>query len=124
MCPLFILPTVQFLKLKPTPILQSMLFKRDKGFFLSQRVPWTTVNLNNCRLCSSAVLCYAVQNFLLWKGGQKHCKNTAPFPPPRLEKNQRFLNLTKRGKPNDIAHRPITQGSTVQNKRGRCIHPE
>ena len=41
----------------------------------------TRKNLNNWTVC------YGVQNSLLWKGGQKHSKNTAktrplPLPPP------------------------------------------
>ena len=63
-------------------------------------------NLNNWTVC------YEVQNSLLWKGGKKHGKNTAPSPPPRPKKKQKFLDLTRRGKSNDIAHRPIIQVST------------
>jgi len=58
-------------------------------------------------------VCYEVQNFLLWNGGKKHGKNTAPFPLPREKKKQRFLDLTERGKSNDIAHGSIIQVSTV-----------
>jgi len=66
----------------------------------------STENLNNWTVC------YEVQNSLLWKGGEKHTKNTAPFPPPR-QKKTKFLDLTRRGKSNDIAHRPIIQVFTV-----------
>ena len=58
-------------------------------------------------------MCYVVQNSLLWKGGKKHSQNTAPFPPPRQKKNKKVLDHTERGKPNDIAHRPIIQVFTV-----------
>ena len=58
-------------------------------------------------------MCYEVQNFLLWNGGEKHSKNTAPFPFPRQKKKQKFLDLTERGKSNDIAHGSIIQVSTV-----------
>jgi len=43
------------------------------------------------------------------KTQQKH----GPFPPPRQKKKQKFLDLTRRGKSNDIAHRPIIQVFTV-----------
>jgi len=64
-------------------------------------------NLNNWTVC------YVVRNSLLWKGGKKHSKNTAPFPPLRQKKKQKFLDHTRRGKSNDIAHRPIIQVFTV-----------
>ena len=67
----------------------------------------TRKNLNNWTVC------YVVQNSLLWKGGKKHSKSTAPFPPPRQKKKQKNLDLTERGKPNDIARRPIIQVFTV-----------
>jgi len=43
------------------------------------------------------------------KTQQKH----GPYPPPRQKKKQKFLDLTRRGKSNDIAHRPIIQVFTV-----------
>jgi len=48
------------------------------------------------------------------KTQQKH----GPFPPSETEKKQKFLDLTRRGKSNDIAHRPIIQVFTVGDKRG------
>ena len=64
-------------------------------------------NLNNWTVC------YVVQNSLLQKGGKKHSKNTAPPPLPSQKKKQRFRDLTERGNPDDIAHRPIIQVFTV-----------
>ncbi|RPA89187.1 hypothetical protein L873DRAFT_706231 [Choiromyces venosus 120613-1] len=29
---------------------------------------------------NSRTVCYVVNNSLHWKGGEKHCENTAPFP--------------------------------------------
>jgi len=70
-------------------------------------------NLNNWTVC------YEVQNSLLRKGGKKHSKNTAPFPTPRQKKKQKFPDLTRRGKSNDIAHRPIIQVFTVGTRDWR-----
>ena len=41
--------------------------------------------------------------------GAKNTATTQPLPPPRQEKNQKLLDLTRRGKSNDIAYRPIIQ---------------
>jgi len=57
-------------------------------------------------------VCYEVQNFLLWNG-EKNTAKTQPFPLPRQKKKQKFLDLTERGKSNDIAHGSIIQVSTV-----------
>jgi len=43
------------------------------------------------------------------KTRQKH----GPFPPSETEKKKNILDLTRRGKSNDIAHRPIIQVFTV-----------
>ena len=56
--------------------------------------------------------CYVVQNSLLWKGGKKHSKNTAPFPLPRQKKKKKVLDLTERGKPNDMADRILQENSS------------
>jgi len=58
-------------------------------------------------------VCYEVQNSLLWNAGKKRSKkrskNTAPFfPPAEREKKQKILDLTKRGKFDNIAHSSIT----------------
>jgi len=58
------------------------------------------------------MVCYEVQNSLLWKGGKNTAK-TRPLSPLRDRKKQKFLDLTRRGKSNDIAHRPIIQVFTV-----------
>jgi len=58
-------------------------------------------------------VCYEVQNFLLWDGGKKHSKNTAPLSPFRNRKRKKILDLTERGKSNDIARGAIIQVSTV-----------
>jgi len=64
-------------------------------------------NLNNWTVC------YEVQNSLLWKGGKDTAK-TRPLSPLRdRKKKKKFLDLTRRGKSNDIAHRPIIQVFTV-----------
>jgi len=48
------------------------------------------------------------------KTQQKH----GPFPPSETEKKQKILDLTRRGKSNDIAHRPIIQVFTVVGGAG------
>ena len=63
-------------------------------------------NLNNWTVC------YEVQNSLLWKGTKTQQKH-GPFPPSETEKKQKFLDHTRRGKSNDIAHLPIIQIFTV-----------
>ena len=48
------------------------------------------------------------------KGPKNTARSTAPFPPPRRKKKTKILDLTERGKSNDIAHRPIIQVFTVE----------
>ena len=46
-------------------------------------------------------------------------KNTAPFPLLRQKKKQKFLDLTERGKSDDIAHGSIIQVLTVVGESKR-----
>jgi len=45
--------------------------------------------------------------------GAKTQQKTRPLSPSEIEKKQKFLDHTKRGKSDDIAHRPIIQVFTV-----------
>jgi len=45
--------------------------------------------------------------------GEKNTAKTQPLSPFRDRKKQKFLDLTERGKSNDIAHGSIIQVSTV-----------
>jgi len=47
--------------------------------------------------------------------GAKNTEKTRPLSPLQQKKKQKFLDLTRRGKSNDIAHRPIIQVFTVCN---------
>ena len=74
-------------------------------------------------------VCYEVQNSLLWNGGKKRSKNAAPFPLPR-QKNKTILDLTERGKSDDIWFvriKTCTRNLAIfkrlyhQNKSPRCL---
>jgi len=56
---------------------------------------------------------YEVQNSLRWNAGGKYSKTRTPFPLLGQEEKQKFLDLTKRGKSDDIEHGSIIQVSTV-----------
>ena len=55
----------------------------------------------------------------LWEGVKKILsENVTAFHLSRPKKRQKFLDLTKRGKPNGAAHRPIIQVFTPAQKPG------
>ena len=44
-------------------------------------------------------MCYEVQNFLLWNGGEKRSEKTTTFPLPRRGENKSFLTLPREESP-------------------------
>ena len=54
-----------------------------------------------------------VGDSLLWGGGAKNTAKTPALSPPPRDRKKGILDLTERGKSNDIAHRPIIQVFTV-----------
>jgi len=56
---------------------------------------------------------YQVRNSFLRRGGKKTNKKTAPLPPPMEQQKQGYLDPTRRGKSNDLAHHPIIQVFTA-----------
>ena len=56
--------------------------------------------------------------------GAKNIEKTQPFPPTETRKKKKILDLTQRGKFNDIAHGSIIQVSMLEimmeSKPSRC----